>query len=243
MPALEVRLGGAPGQHAATDLEDLRRVGQPALAGVDAGEPADGGLDDDGAAAAERGHVLLGGRVLPHLGVHGGREDDRAAGGQERVGEQVVGEAVGGLGEHVGRGGRDDHQVGVLADADVRYLVDVVPDLRRDRVAGQGGPGRGADEVQRGGGGHHADVVARLREPSQQLTGLVGGDAAADPQNDPRLVHRLSPDSKTWHTHETPQARQSRCRACGQVNRSHKVLPRRTTERGPRRPRTSADRR
>ena len=65
------------------------------------------------AAAAQGRHVLLGGGVLPHLGVHRGREDDRTAGGEQGVGEQVVGEAVGGLGEHVG-GGRGDHdQVGV----------------------------------------------------------------------------------------------------------------------------------
>src|SRR5947207_2266293 len=81
-----------------------------------------GRFDDDGAAAAQRRHVLLGGRVFPHLGVHGGREDDRTAGGQERVREQVVGQAVSGLREDVrGRRG-DDDQVGVLPDADVRDL-------------------------------------------------------------------------------------------------------------------------
>ena len=210
----EVRLGRAPGQHPAADLEDLRGVGQPALAGVGAGEAADGGLDDDGAAAAQGGDVLLGGGVLPHLGVHRGGEHHRAARGEQGVGEQVVGEAVGGLGQQVGGGRRDDHQVGVLPDADVRHLVDVVPDLGGDRVAGQRGPGGGADEVQRGRGRHDPDVVARLGEPAQQLARLVGGDAAADAQHDLRLVHRLSPRlsenaSRSCDTHDTPQARQS----------------------------------
>ena len=71
-------------------------------------------------ALAERGHVGLRRGVLPHLGVHRGREHDRAARGQQRVGEQVVGEAVRGLRQQVG-GRRSDHdQVGALPDPDVR---------------------------------------------------------------------------------------------------------------------------
>ena len=89
-----------------------------------------------------------------------GANTHRAARGQQRVGEQVVGEAVGGLGQQVGGGRRDDHQVGVLADADVRHLVDVGPDLGGDRLAGQRRPGRRADEPQRGRGRHDPDRVA-----------------------------------------------------------------------------------
>ncbi|BFO19861.1 hypothetical protein SHKM778_62490 [Streptomyces sp. KM77-8] len=121
-------------------------------------------------------------------------------------------------GERVGGGGGDDHQVGVLSDADVRHLVDVVPDLGGDRVPGERGPGGRADEVQGGGGGDDPDVVPRLRQPPQQLAGLVRGDAATDPKNDLRLVHRLSPTSEMFdHPHETPQARQ---RAAGPVENS-----------------------
>ena len=230
---------GAAGQHPAADLVDLGRVGQPALAGVHAGEPADGGLDDDGAAAAQRGHVLPGGGVLPHLGVHGGREDHRAAGGEQGVGEQVVGEAVRGLGEQVG-GGRGDHdQVGVLPDPHVRDLVDVVPDLGGDGLPGQRRPGRLADEVQRGLGGHHPDVVAGLGEPAQQLARLVGGDAAAHPQHDLRRACRpwpwSLPSPVVCCSHDTPRARRSRRRARGNENR---CAP--TGWAAPRRPRRSA---
>ncbi len=163
--------------------------GQPPLAGVHAGQAPHRRVDDHGAAAAQRRHVLLGGRVLPHLGVHGGGEDDRAPGGEQCVRQQVVGEAVGGLREHVGGGGGDDDQVGPLPDADVRDLVDVRPDLGRDGVAGERGPGRGADEVQRGLRRDDPHVVPRLGQSPQQLTGLVRGDATADPQHDLRLVH------------------------------------------------------
>ena len=60
----------AAGEEVGGQREDLGRVGQPALAGVGAGQAALGGLDHDGTARAQRGHVGLGGGVLPHLGVH-----------------------------------------------------------------------------------------------------------------------------------------------------------------------------
>ena len=65
-------------------LEDLLRLGQPTRAGVDAGEPADGGLDHVCAASTQRRDVVLGRRVLPHLGVHGRCEHDRTARHQQR---------------------------------------------------------------------------------------------------------------------------------------------------------------
>ena len=64
---------------------------------------------------AQGGDVGLGGGVLPHLGVHRGREHDRAAGGQQGVGEQVVGQPVRGLGQQVGGRRGDHHQVGAPA--------------------------------------------------------------------------------------------------------------------------------
>ena len=82
--------------------------------------------------------------------------------------------------------GRDHDQVGRLADPDVRHLVDVGPDVGGDRLAGQRRPGGGADELQRGGGRDDGHVVAGLGEPAQQLAGLVGRDAAGDPENDAR---------------------------------------------------------
>ena len=60
----------------------------------------------------------------PHLGVHRRREHHRTAGGQQRGGQQVVGAACDGPRQQVGGRGGDDHEVGLLADADVRHLVD-----------------------------------------------------------------------------------------------------------------------
>ena len=125
--------------------------------------PTAGG-SDDGAAAAQRGDVVLGGGVQPHLGVHRRHEDHRTGRGEQRGGEQVVGPAHGGAGQQVGGGRGDDDEVGALPDPHVRDLGDVGPDVGGDRVARQRLEGGGADEVQRAGRRDDADVVPRLGE-------------------------------------------------------------------------------
>ena len=113
---------------------DLLGFGQPAGSGVGAGQPARRGFEHHRATLTQRGHVLAGGRVQPHLGVHGGREQHRTARGQQRGGQQIIGAAGDRAGQHIGGGRRHDHQVGLLADAHVRHLVDVVedPGVHRD---------------------------------------------------------------------------------------------------------------
>ncbi len=143
---------------------DLLGLGQPSCAAVGAGEPAGRRFEDDGAAAAQRGHVVDGGGVEPHLGVHRGCEQHGTSGGQQRGGQQVVGAAGDGAGQQVRGGGRDDDEVGFLPDPDMRHLVDVVPNAGVTGLPGQRLEGRGADEPQRGLGGNDADVVAGLGE-------------------------------------------------------------------------------
>ena len=55
-------------------------IGEATLADVAAGEAARLGVDHVHAAPAQRGEVLLHRRVLPHLGVHRGRDEHRARG-------------------------------------------------------------------------------------------------------------------------------------------------------------------
>ena len=90
-------------------------------AGADhaAGELAGAGLDDAHAALAQDFKVGLGGRMIPHVHVHGGSDEDGRGGGEVHGGEEIVGDAVGELGEDVGGGGSDDEGVGPLRFADV----------------------------------------------------------------------------------------------------------------------------
>ena len=114
---------------------DLLGLGQPACAAVGAGEASRRRFQHDRAATAQRGDVVDGGRVKPHLGVHRRREQHGTSRGQQRGGQQVVGTARDGARQQVG-GGRGDHdEVGLLADADMRHLVDVIPDAGVNRVA------------------------------------------------------------------------------------------------------------
>src|SRR6202042_1333979 len=80
-----------------------------------------------------------------------------------------------------------------------------VPDAGGDGLPGQGGPGGLAHEAQRAAGGHDPDLVTALGEPPQQLTGLVGGDTAADTEDDARrhvltvpVAGRLELDVRRW---------------------------------------------
>ena len=109
---------------------DLLRLGQPAGAAVGAGEPAERGFQHDRPAAPQGGHVVDGGRVLPHLGVHRRGEQHRTSRREQGRGQQVVGAAVRRAGQQI-RGGRRHHdQVGLLAELDVRHLRDVVENAR-----------------------------------------------------------------------------------------------------------------
>ena len=71
-------------------VEDRLGFGQAARAGIGAGQPAAGRLQDGDAPAAQGFHVGLGGGVLPHFRVHGRGEEHRPAGHQQGVGEEVV---------------------------------------------------------------------------------------------------------------------------------------------------------
>ena len=53
--------------------------------------------------------------------MHRGREDDRAMSGQQHIGEQVIGTAGRGSSEKIGRRGRNENQIDLLADLDVRH--------------------------------------------------------------------------------------------------------------------------
>ncbi len=98
---------------------DAVGVGHPPRAVDAAGQLAGARFHHEHPSVAQQAHVALGGRVLPHVGVHG-RSDHHGLGeGQAHGGEEIVGDAVGHLGQRVGRGRSDDHDVGLLAVFDV----------------------------------------------------------------------------------------------------------------------------
>src|SRR5699024_9753929 len=129
-------------------------------------------------------HVLAGGGVLPHLRVHRRGHDERCPGDERRGGEHVVGAADAQPREQIGGRGGDDEQVRLLAEADVRDLVDVLEHGGEDLVVAERLPGRGAHELEGGGGGDDADIGPFTDKTAHQVRGLVGGDASADADQD-----------------------------------------------------------
>ena len=167
-------------QDACTARRQIARgLGQPALAGVGAGEPPAGGLEHDARRApAACATLACGGGVLPHLGVHRRGEHDRAAGGEQDVGEQVVGQAVGGPGQQVGGGRRDDDEVGLLADPHVRHLVHVVPHSVATGLPDSAAQVAAPTNCRAAAVGTTVTSWPASVRPQQDLAGLVGGDAA-----------------------------------------------------------------
>ena len=96
----------------------------------------------------QRLHIGLRRRVLPHLGVHRWRHDDGARGRQQGVGQEVVGQPVGGTGQQVGGGGNDEHQVSALAEAHMWHRMNSTPHCCRNRLTRECGPRRLTDELQ-----------------------------------------------------------------------------------------------
>ena len=95
--------------------------------------------------------------------------------GQRGLEQDVVGEPVGELRERVRRARSDGEQVG---PGQVRIRVVA------GWTAGEGGEGLRADEALRAGRDERDHLVPALDEQAGQLTRLVGGDAAADAEQD-----------------------------------------------------------
>jgi hypothetical protein len=130
------------------------------------------------APAGQGGQVVLHGRVLPHLGVHGRAHHHGRLGGQQGGGEQVAGDARGVAADDPGGRRDDDDQVGRLPQARVRYGVGVAEQLGVDALGGQGGERGLAHEAQRALRHHRDDMGPSVHEAAADVDRLVRRDAA-----------------------------------------------------------------
>src|SRR5688572_7143735 len=153
------------------------RLAHPAEPDLALGELPRLGADQLDAAGAQDGHVRLRRLVLPHARVHRRGDQHRAAVRERRLGQHLVGEPVGELAERVRRQRRDHEQVGAL---EMRVWAGALG-LAREREERLG-----PDEALRTCGRQRQDVVAGLDQQAHELAGLVGRDAAGDPEQDAR---------------------------------------------------------
>ena len=161
-------------------------LGQAAAAYILAGQQAALGGDDRKAVVLQRLEVVLGDGIFQHPGVHGRGDQLGALGGQHHGGEHVVGNAVGHLGNDIGRGRGHEDDVGFLGQRDVGdfKLEIAVKGVHHALVARQGLKGEGRDEL--GGVPGHDDfhVGPQLFECAGHVCHFIGGNAAADAQKD-----------------------------------------------------------
>ncbi len=130
--------------------------------------------------------VILGDRIFIHLGIHGRRDVFRALAGQKCGREHIVGQPVGHLGDHIGRGRRQHEDIGPfrqghMLDAELEIPVKGV---HQALIAGQCLKCHRRDEPRRVFGQDHLHVGAQLLQRAGQGRDLIGGDAAADPEYD-----------------------------------------------------------
>ena len=172
--------------------------GQTSGSGVAAGQVPRLGLHHEGAASPNPREVFLDLRLGPHGVVHGWRQHQRAARGQHGGAHDVVGAALGELGDGVGGGRRQQQQLRPVAQLDVRLGFGARrPEVDEHRVAGDPAEGGRAYEAASGGRHGHPHGAARLGHGGGQVGQLVGGDAArhqqpyAEAADLAREAHRL----------------------------------------------------
>ena len=112
-----------PSQRAQHCVGNRFRLGHASRAHHAASQRSGAGLDHAHASLAQNLQIGLRGRMLPHVHVHCWSHQHRRARGQVHGGEEVVGQAMGKLGQDVGCGGGDDERVGPLRLADVFNAV------------------------------------------------------------------------------------------------------------------------
>jgi hypothetical protein len=167
--------------------DDLERLGHAAVASLMAFRHlAPGGPDEGNPITLQGRSVAAGRRMRPHSRVHRRRHQHRLVGGDEHRRSEVVGMAVGELGHQIG-GGRSDHQqIGLARKPDVAdvVLVIAVEQFGEHMIGRKRADRQGGDEFPRGGSHDHAHRGVALAQPADEIQRLVGGDAAADDEQD-----------------------------------------------------------
>ena len=104
-------------------FQDFRGFQHAPFAGFSARLFAGGGAENRYAVCAQCGDVALCGGFSPHFTVHRRSDEKRTVARQRQGRQQIVSQAVGGFGQIIGRGGRDEQQVGFARKPNVRHAA------------------------------------------------------------------------------------------------------------------------
>ena len=166
--------------------DDFGGLEHAAIADFAARLVAVAGADDVNAVGFKRGDISLRGGVLPHLQVHGGRDDERDGARQDGGGEQIITATMHEPREKISGRGCDEHDVVAAREFDVRHAVvgSGVPQIAKHRVAGQRLKRCGAHEFARGSGHGNGDFATGFDQKAREFGGFICGDAAGDAEQD-----------------------------------------------------------
>ena len=132
--------------------------------------------------------ILLRGGVLPHLAVHGWRDEQLRLRiqRQRNASERVVCKTIRQFRDAIRRRRRDEQDVSFIRETDVCgfpaffLIVEIGDDgITRERLERQR-----RDKFLRVSGEHHANVAASLCQQAREIGGLVRRDGSRDPKND-----------------------------------------------------------
>ena len=165
---------------------------QAAGAHVAAGQQPGAGGDHGKAVVFQRFQIVLGDGVFQHVGVHGRSHQLGAGGGQRHGGQHIIGQAVGQLGQHVGGGRGDQHQVGGVGQRHMGHVVleIAVKGVHDAPAVGQRLKHQRRDELGGVFGHQHMHVGAQLDQRVRHVGHLVGGNAAGDAQHNGFALQR-----------------------------------------------------
>ncbi len=165
-------------------LDDPRHLGQAPIAFLAAGEIAGPRPDLLDGTRRQDGQIGLGGRVGPHHHIHRGRHQDRLVGRQKQGRGQIVGQAMGHLGDQIGRRRRHHQEIGLAAGLDVTHpeIVGQREQILEHRLFGQRRQSQGRHELGAAFGQHAPHQNAPLPQTTDQIEAFIGRDTPGDDQ-------------------------------------------------------------
>jgi ring-opening amidohydrolase-like protein len=161
--------------------------------------------------------VSLRGGMIPHPHVHGGGHQHALVGGEQRGGGQIVGVAGCQFRHQVGGCGRHHHNVRRTRQLYMPHLgfIGEAEQVLENPLTSQRRNGEGRHEFRARTGEDGAHPGAAFAQAADQFKALVGGDAAADDEQDAIAAHKRTPWLSGHYTGAKGKLHQITMAKCG----------------------------
>src|SRR6185312_15129181 len=178
-------------QRALNRGDNIFHFGQSSGAQRAAGQKAIIGIDDGVPALSESSNIGLYRRMLPHIAVHGGRQNHRPAKCQIHRGKEIVRQPERELADDVRGGRRNEQKIVLTGHPDVldcarqgRAGARGRKNVRDDLAPRQRRKGEGTDKLLGRSSENSLYLVAVSYQGARQLSGFIGRNSAAHAEDD-----------------------------------------------------------